>query len=75
GSVCLVYHEQKMVFTGDVLFRESIGRTDLPTGNYDLLIKNIKDKLLTLGDDYTVYPGHMNVSTIGHEKLNNPYLE
>ncbi|HNW88889.1 MAG TPA: MBL fold metallo-hydrolase [Bacteroidales bacterium] len=74
GSVCFVTHAQKIVFSGDVLFQESIGRTDLPTGDYDLLIGSIKDKLMKLEDDYTVYPGHMAKTTIGNERKNNPYL-
>ncbi len=74
GSVCFVNHAQKMVFSGDVLFNGSIGRTDLPTGDYELLISSIKDKLMVLGDDYTVYPGHGPKSTIGYERKNNPFL-
>ncbi len=74
GSVCFVNHAQKMVFTGDVLFHNSIGRTDLPTGDYDLLISSIKNKLMTLSDDYTVYPGHMAKTTIGNERKNNPFF-
>src|ERR1035438_4841432 len=58
GSICLYQQDQRFVITGDVLFRESIGRTDLPTGNYDVLMKSIKEKLYTLPDDVVVYPGH-----------------
>lgn len=74
GSVCYVIHEQKTVFSGDVLFQGSIGRTDLPTGDYDLLLKSITEKLLTMEDDYTVYCGHGPTTNIGYEKKNNPYL-
>jgi hydroxyacylglutathione hydrolase len=74
GSICLVNHTQKMVFSGDVLFNGSIGRTDLPTGDYELLISSIKDKLMALDDGYTVYPGHGPKSTIGYERKNNPFL-
>jgi len=74
GSICVVNHAQKMVFSGDVLFNGSIGRTDLPTGDYELLISSIKDKLMALGDDYTIYPGHGPKSTIGYERKNNPFL-
>ncbi len=74
GSLCLVSHSDRFVITGDVLFYQSIGRTDLPTGNYDLLISSISDKLLTLPHDYTVYPGHGPDTTIGFETYSNPFL-
>lgn len=74
GSVCLVNHEEHYVIAGDVLFRDSIGRTDLPTGNFDVLYKSITTKLFTLPDEYIVYPGHGPETTIGYEKLNNPFL-
>lgn len=74
GSICLVNHSERYVIAGDVLFRDSIGRTDLPTGNFDLLYHNITTKLFTLPDDYTVYPGHGPETTIGYEKTNNPFL-
>jgi len=74
GSVCLVNHDGRYVISGDLLFRDSIGRTDLPTGNFDTLRESITTKLFTLPDDYTVYPGHGPETTIGYEKLNNPFL-
>lgn len=74
GSVCLVNHADRYVIAGDVLFRDSIGRTDLPTGNFDVLYQSITSKLFTLPDDYVVYPGHGPETTIGYEKLNNPFL-
>ncbi len=74
GSLCLVSHADRFVITGDVLFYQSIGRTDLPTGNYDLLISSISEKLLTLPHDYTVYPGHGPDTTIGFESYANPFL-
>lgn len=74
GSVCLVNHADRFVIVGDVLFRDSIGRTDLPTGNFNLLYQSISEKLFTLPDDFTVYPGHGPETTIGYEKLNNPFL-
>lgn len=74
GSVCLVNHDERYVIAGDVLFRDSIGRTDLPTGNFDTLYQSISTKLFTLPDDYIVYPGHGPETTIGYEKLNNPFL-
>jgi len=57
-----------------VLFNGSIGRTDFPTGNYEKLIQSIETKLLTLPDDYRIYPGHGPATTIGNEKQFNPYL-
>ncbi len=74
GSVCLLAEADKFVISGDVLFFESIGRTDLPTGNLDFLVESIQTKLFTLPSDFTVYPGHGHETTIGHEKLNNPFL-
>jgi glyoxylase-like metal-dependent hydrolase (beta-lactamase superfamily II) len=74
GEFCLFFEESKFCITGDVLFRESIGRTDLYGGDYDTLIESIKTKLLTLHDDIVIYPGHGDESTIGYEKLHNPFL-
>jgi hydroxyacylglutathione hydrolase len=74
GSVCFISHTDKFVITGDVLFAQSIGRSDLPTGDYDLLMKNIREKLLTLPGDYKVYPGHGPETTIGYEAYSNPFL-
>lgn len=74
GSACFVNHEQRFVISGDVLFRDSIGRTDLPTGNYKTLLDSIKNKLFSLDDDYVVYPGHGPETTIGYEKANNPFV-
>jgi hydroxyacylglutathione hydrolase len=74
GSLSYYSEAGKFVITGDALFHGSIGRTDLPGGNFDTLIENIRGKLLTLPDDVKVYPGHGEASTIGYEKSNNPYL-
>ena len=74
GSVCLYDNKNNFVIAGDVLFAGSIGRTDLPTGNFQQLLQNIKEKLLSLGDDVIVIPGHAETTTIGNEKMNNPYL-
>ena len=64
----------KVVIGGDVLFRESIGRTDLPGGNHTDLLQNIQDKVYTLPDDVVVYPGHGPSTTIEHERKNNPFV-
>lgn len=74
GSVCFYSSDDKFVITGDVLFNQSIGRTDLPTGNYDLLQKSIWEKLFTLPDETVAYPGHGPETTIGSEKVNNPFV-
>ena len=63
-----------MVFTGDTLFRESIGRSDLPGGDYHSLMHSILNKLINLGDEVTIYPGHAEKSSIGHESLYNPFV-
>jgi len=75
GSICLVNHQQKFVIAGDVLFYNSIGRTDLPTGNFDILMGSIGNKLFTLDDDFIVYPGHGPSTTIGYEKRSNPFIQ
>lgn len=74
GSVCFYSAENSFVITGDVLFRDSIGRTDLKTGNYDLLQQSIWNKLFTLPDNTDVLPGHGPKTTIGYEKKNNPFV-
>jgi glyoxylase-like metal-dependent hydrolase (beta-lactamase superfamily II) len=75
GSICLVNEEEKYLFSGDVIFHGSIGRTDLPTGDYDLLIRSINDKIMILDDDYKIYCGHGPVTTVGYERVNNPFLK
>jgi hydroxyacylglutathione hydrolase len=74
GHIAFVEHAQRTVFVGDVLFAGSIGRTDLPGGDYDTLIASITDHLLTLPDDFKVYPGHGPPTTIGLERNTNPFL-
>ncbi|MGB0167462.1 MAG: MBL fold metallo-hydrolase, partial [Luteibaculum sp.] len=74
GHVVFVFHEKKWVIGGDVLFQGSIGRTDLPGGDFDTLERSIKNKLYPLPDDYTVYCGHGPETTIGWEKKNNPFV-
>ena len=65
---------KKIVFSGDLLFAESIGRSDFYDGNSDELINSIKTKILTLPDDTEIYPGHMEKTTVGHERVYNPYF-
>lgn len=67
--------EQSILIGGDVLFKQSIGRTDLPGGDHQLLLHNIREKLYTLPDDTTVFPGHGPDTTIGFEKKNNPFVK
>lgn len=74
GSICFYSKEQNFVIVGDVIFNQSIGRTDLPTGDFDMLAKSIKEKLYTLPDDTVVYPGHGPETSIGFEKRNNPFV-
>ena len=62
------------LFVGDTLFAGSIGRTDLPGGDYATLIRSINDVLFSFGDDARVYPGHGPATTIGHERRTNPFL-
>jgi glyoxylase-like metal-dependent hydrolase (beta-lactamase superfamily II) len=74
GSLTFVNHAAKIIMCGDVLFNQSIGRTDLPGGNHATLIKSIKEKLLILPNDYVVYSGHGVKTTIGNERAHNPFL-
>ncbi len=74
GSICLYNEPEKFVIVGDVLFRESIGRADLPTGDFRVLKESIVRKLYSLPDDTVVYPGHGPETTIGFEKMNNPFV-
>ena len=75
GSICIVNHDDKKIFCGDLIFKDSIGRTDLPGGDYDILMNSINNKLFVLcNNDYALYPGHLEDTTIGEEKRNNPYL-
>lgn len=74
GHVVLYSEEDKVLIGGDVLFQGSIGRTDLPGGDFDTLIQSIRTKLFTLPNEVTVYPGHGPETTIGYEKKYNPFL-
>ncbi len=74
GGTCFYFKPLNALFAGDTLFAGSIGRTDLPGGNMNTLIKSIRNKLLILPDSVKVYSGHGSATTVGCEKLHNPYL-
>ena len=74
GHVALYEPQSKVLFTGDTLFRESIGRTDLPGGDYSWIMNSILEKIIPLGDDVKVYPGHGETTDIGHESMYNPFV-
>ncbi|OGU00735.1 MAG: MBL fold metallo-hydrolase [Geobacteraceae bacterium GWC2_48_7] len=74
GGCCLYLEKEKLIITGDTLFADSIGRTDLPGGSHEQLLESIRTKLFTLPDDVTAWPGHGPETTIGHEKRFNPYF-
>lgn len=74
GHLAFYMREAGIVISGDCLFAGSIGRTDLPGGDYDVLMRSIFDKLLPLGDDVKVLPGHMDLTTIGKERATNPFI-
>lgn len=74
GGVAFYNKDKGLLFCGDILFNNSIGRTDLPGGNHELLINGIKEKLFVLPDDTTVFSGHGPTTTIGNEKWSNPFL-
>jgi glyoxylase-like metal-dependent hydrolase (beta-lactamase superfamily II) len=74
GGCCLYLEADHKVITGDTLFADSIGRTDLPGGSHEQLLSSIRTMLFTLPDDVKAYPGHGPETTIGHEKRNNPYF-
>lgn len=75
GSVCLLFAPQKTLIAGDTLFAGSIGRTDLPGGSYDKIIRSLHEKLLILPDEIIVVPGHGALTTIGSERESNPFLQ
>ncbi len=74
GGCCFYFPNEEIVFTGDTLFSGSVGRTDFPEGSMSQLVNSIKSKLMTLSDDTICYPGHNEPTTIGNERLYNPYL-
>ncbi len=75
GGVSLVDHAGRRVLTGDALFAGSIGRTDLPGGDMDTLLRSIREQILSLPDDYVVLPGHGPATTVGEERRSNPFLQ
>jgi hydroxyacylglutathione hydrolase len=75
GGRALYCAEARLVIVGDALFQESIGRTDFPTSDHGSLIRNIRENLFTLPDDTEVYSGHGPVTTIGHERRHNPFVQ
>ena len=74
GGISLYSKDDKVVFVGDTLFADSIGRTDFPNGNMEQLLQGIREKLFTLPDETQVYPGHGPITTIAHEREHNPFL-
>ena len=74
GSVCFYHEEQQFVISGDVLFQQSIGRCDLPGGDYDTLLNSIQTQLFNLPNEVKVYSGHGPVTSIGFERMNNPFV-
>lgn len=74
GSVCLYFPTEKMLIAGDTLFARSIGRTDLPGGSFEKIMRSLHERVLTLPDDTVVIPGHGPITTIGEEREENPFL-
>lgn len=74
GSCCYYFEKDKLLISGDTLFQESVGRTDLPTGSMSKLVRSVREKLMVLPEEVKVYPGHGEATTIGFEKKNNPFL-
>lgn len=74
GHVVFFHERERLAFVGDVIFQGSIGRTDFPQGDFDTLIRSIRERLFPLGDDVTFVPGHGPLSTLGHERATNPFV-
>lgn len=74
GGCCYYIADERILFSGDTLFQESVGRTDFPRGSASDLIRAIREKLMPLPDDVTVYTGHDESTLIGYERMHNPYL-
>ncbi|MCL2204357.1 MAG: MBL fold metallo-hydrolase [Defluviitaleaceae bacterium] len=75
GGLCFYDEEYGALFTGDTLFKDSIGRTDFPSGSHEELLENIHKKILTLPSQIKIYPGHGSETSVGHEKTHNPFLQ
>lgn len=74
GGVCYYVESEHVLFSGDTLFCNSVGRTDFPTSSMSDLIRSIREKLLPMPDETIIYPGHMGATTIGNERINNPFI-
>lgn len=74
GSCCYYFEEAELLISGDTLFQDSVGRTDLPTGSMSQIVRSVREKLMTLPDEVTVYPGHGECTSIGHERKYNAFL-
>ena len=74
GGVCYYLENEKVLFSGDTLFQNSVGRTDFPNSSMSDLIRSLREKVMALPDDVKVYPGHMGETTIGHERKHNPFI-
>lgn len=74
GGCCYYLEAEKILFSGDTLFCQSVGRTDFPGGSMSQIVRSIKEKLMALPDEVKVFPGHMDVTTIGMERAHNPFL-
>lgn len=74
GGCCYYLEKEQVVFSGDTLFCQSVGRTDFPGGSMSQIVRSIKEKLMVLPDETKVYPGHMDITTIGKERAYNPFI-
>ncbi|GFI50280.1 MAG: MBL fold metallo-hydrolase [Dorea sp.] len=75
GCCCFYVRQKGVLFSGDTLFANSVGRTDFPGSSMSELVRSIREKLMTLPDETRVYPGHMGETAIGHERVNNPFIQ
>ncbi|OGO18032.1 MAG: hypothetical protein A2Z14_15845 [Chloroflexi bacterium RBG_16_48_8] len=75
GHVVFLLEQERLVFSGDLIFMQSVGRTDLPGGSWETLLQSIKENILSLPDDYRLLPGHGSETTVGQERRSNPFLK